>query len=209
MGASYGRDAMARKRLKKSERLFLGLFVYAPILVMVSSMLLVASFAYEHDGSKADCAVVLGAAVWNGKPSPVYRERLNFAAELFRRGYVQAVVTTGGIGKGEQVSEGEAGRDYVVSLGVPAQNTAYESTSRTTLQNLVDAAPALAAASCRTILLVSDPLHLRRAMAMANGLELSAKPASTPTTMYRSWTTKLGLLWSEAYYLLQYWIGGV
>lgn len=192
--------------MKRSEKVFLALTVGLPVLLMTGSMLAVGLYPHEHDGSKADCAVVLGAAVWKGRPSPVFQERLNFAAELQQKGFVRSVVTTGGVGKGETLSEGEVGRDYVVSLGVPVQSTAFESTSKTTLQNLVDAQPALAAVNCKSILLVSDPLHLRRAISMANGLDLDAKPASTPTSMYRSASTKFGLLWSEAYYLLQYYV---
>lgn len=152
---------------------------------------------------------MLGAAVWNSHPSPVYRERLNFAAELFHRRFARSVITTGGVGDGDTLSEGQVGKNYLLSRGVPEQSISFESTSRTTLQNLANAKPALATNDCQSNLIVSDPLHLRRAMAMAKGLGIDAKPASTPTSMYQSWGTKLELLWSEAYYLLQYWVAGV
>ena len=87
-------------------------------------------------GYTGDAAVVLGAAAWDARPSPVFRERINHAVGLYRSGRVRKLVFTGGAVKKGYMSEGEVGRRYALKQGVPAEDILLENKSRTTYENL-------------------------------------------------------------------------
>src|SRR2546425_963200 len=82
-------------------------------------VLAVAVTAARDQATTADAIVVLGAAQYNGRPSPVFRSRLDHAATLYQRGYAPVVLVTGGVGTGDTVSESEVGRRYLVRAGLP------------------------------------------------------------------------------------------
>ena len=99
------------------------LVLLAPLLLTVWYGVLMASvnaYASVSDLSPADAAIVMGAAVWGSRPSPVYAERIKHSIELYHSGQVRAIVFTGGLGRGDQLSEGEAGKEYAVARGVLA-----------------------------------------------------------------------------------------
>jgi hypothetical protein len=105
------------------------------------------------------------------------------------------LVMTGGLGPGDRATEAEAARLWSLAQGVPPEAIAVETRSRTTQENLAFARPILARHGLRTVLLVSDPLHMRRSVAIARRLGIEAAPSPTPTTRYtgwRSWTWFLG-----------------
>ena len=116
---------------------------------------------------KADAAVVLGAAAWDKNPSPVFRERINHAITLYQGGNVEKLIFTGGTPKPGFMTEAEVGRRYALQLGVPADAVLYENRSRDTYQNLVNAGQVAADNNIDSLIIVSDPYHMARAMAMA------------------------------------------
>ena len=138
----------------------------------------------------ADAAIVLGLATWNSKPSPAFADRINHGIALHKSGRVSKLVFTGGKMAEEAVSLAEAARDYAISRGVPAQDILVEPVSRTTRENLAYAATVAEREDMETFLIVSDPLHMRRAMRMAHGLGMRAWPSahitlrSTRTTAF-------------------------
>lgn len=134
-------------------------------------------FAGEDQAAKADAIAVFGAAEYDGRPSPVYRARLDHAATLYNRGIAPLIVTLGGDG-GDEFSEGGVGRDYLMTVGIPESAIIAETESR----NTAEAARRLAAIA-RTnrflrIVVVSDNTHLFRihAMCAANGLNVLTSP---------------------------------
>lgn len=139
--------------------------------------------AFAPADATADAALVLGAAVWGDDPSPVFAARLDHALDLYRQQRVRRVLVTGGTRDSTQLAESIVGRRYLEARGVPAAAIAGETQSNTTWQNLVCIRPAVGHAS---VLIVSDPLHLRRALRMAQDLGLDAQPAATPTSRYQS-----------------------
>lgn len=161
----------------------------------------------------ADAAVVLGAAVYKSKPSPVFTERIHHAINLYHAGKVQKIVFTGGIGgktlneKNKDQSlfaESVVARDYAISKKVRADDIFIETSSVTTRENLVYAKQILEKNSLRTALIVSDPLHLKRAMLMAEGLNIEAKPSATPSSRYQSFKKKLPFALRELYFYHHY-----
>lgn len=194
------RQTRAAKRLK----LTLWGSLCALLVWSVALAWSIAAYARQHDPAPADVAIVLGAAVWGGQPSPVFAARIDHAVTLYQRGHIRRVIFTGGIGAGEQYAEAEVARRYAVRAGVPDSQIAVETRSRVTYTNLSEAQALLASEPPARVLVVSDPLHMRRAVTMARDLGLDAHPAPTPTSRYRSWRTRASFLGREVFFYALY-----
>lgn len=162
----------------------------------------------ELPDAGADVAIVLGAAVIDGEPSPVFRERIAHAIDLYRVGKVERLIFTGAKGEGSGIAESEAARVLALAEGVPDQAILTEDESVTTMHNLVEAQLLMRDAGAATALIVSDPLHMRRAMEMADALGIAAQPSATATSRYQSWTTQLPFLLREIYFMHHFWLFG-
>ena len=179
-----------------------------PVLAVLAASYDVARYAFISDNGPADAAVVLGAAVRTTGPSPVYVERINHAVELYRSGAVKFIIMTGGKGLGERVTEADAGRAQAIASGVPAEAVLVETQSRDTQENLANVKPIVMAHGFGRVLIVSDPLHMARAMQMASAAGLDAAPSPTPTSRYRTLVSQLPMLIRETYFNLHYRILG-
>jgi uncharacterized SAM-binding protein YcdF (DUF218 family) len=146
-----------------------------------------------------DAAVVLGAAAPAGTPSPVFAARLDYAETLFRTGAVQVVIVTGGGRADPTQPEAVAGVRYLLSKGLPANRVLSETRSWSTPENLCFGAAVGSANQLASYAIVSDPLHLARAMRYAADLHLHARPAATPYTRYVSLQSRLAFLLRETY----------
>ena len=153
-------------------------------------------------------AIVLGAAVDDVVPSPVFAARIDHAVDLYRAGRVKRLLMTGGRSPEDRLSEAEAGAAYARAKGVPAAAIMVEDQSKTTRQNLENARAVLAAAASAPVVIVSDPLHMRRALAMARDVGLDAHASPTPTSRYRSLRTQLPFLAREVWFIHLYWLLG-
>jgi uncharacterized SAM-binding protein YcdF (DUF218 family) len=137
----------------------------------------------RHDQSRpVGAIVVLGAAQYVGRPSPVLRARLDHAIALWRRGLAPLMIVTGGTGKGDTTSEAAVSQRYVVQHGVPVQAVLLETEGRTTSESMVGVSALMGSRGRRDVLLVSDPFHMLRLTIIArrHGLEPFASP--TPTS---------------------------
>lgn len=161
-------------------------------------------YGKRREQSPAQAAIVLGAAAWGKRPSPVFRERINHAIDLYHAGRVRKLLFTGGYGKGSDFAESEAARRYALRQGVPASDILIETASRTTLENLHYAQQVARQHQLHSFLLVSDPLHMKRAMAMAQDIGLEAKPSPTPTSRFRTMRSQWGMLMHETYFYVGY-----
>lgn len=161
-------------------------------------------FFNPDPGKTADAAMVLGASTWNGKPSPVYRERIQHGINLYHQDRVGTLLFSGGTGIGEPRSLAEAGRDMAMAQGVPAKDILLEPWSRNTRQNLHWSRQVLETNQVETVLIVSDPLHLKRALAIAGHAGLDASPSATPTSMFRSRGARWKQLKGESKWLIGY-----
>lgn len=145
----------------------------------------------------ADAAIVLGAEVWQNEPSPVFRERINHAINLYNKGKVSSIIFTGGIGEDKDIAEATVGKRYAIARGVKESDILIETKSHTTLQNLKNAKKVASRQDLSKFIIVSDPLHLKRATLMARDLGMNAYPSATPTTRYQSMESKLKFLVRE------------
>ena len=198
-------------RRARAARLLIALFaLFALRLLWVASRVVrVAARDEATAEGSADAIVVLGAAVGrDGSPSAVLAARLDHGIALHQREIAPLLVLTGGFGEGARVSESEAGRRYAIAKGVPEQDIAIEEISRTTMQNLAEAARIVKARGGARIALVSDPYHLYRAEQMALDLGLAVATTPTPYTRYRSAKTKIPFLLREIYFVHHYALTG-
>ncbi|MGH7656578.1 MAG: YdcF family protein [Gemmatimonadaceae bacterium] len=132
------------------------------MVLWLASMAAVLVWALEDDARKADAIIVMGAAQYQGKPSPVLRVRLDHALALWQRGLASRLVLTGGIGEGDTISEAEVSRVYVMARGVPDSAILLENDGRTSAQSLRAAVDLLHEQELRTAIVVSDPFHMLR-----------------------------------------------
>lgn len=174
--------------------------VAAVVIQLAWVTVYVARYGDQRDERPADAIVVLGAAQWYGRPSPVFAARLDHAIDLYQRGVAPFLVFTGGRSPGAKAAEAEAGRRYALAKGVPAAATALETVSRTTWDNLVEARRILRDRGAGRVLLVSDPLHMARAVAMARTLGLDAHPSATPSTRFTGLSSRARFLAREVYF---------
>lgn len=161
------------------------------------SLLAVLWVGARDRAAPADAIVVLGAAQYSGRPSPVLQARLDQAAALYRRGLAPRVILTGGTAPGDRTSEAAVGRAYLRRAGIPATALFMESEGRTTHTSL-DAVAALAAPlGIRRVILVSDPFHLLRARTIARRLGFEALTSPAHRLPLRTW------ILSQPRYLLE------
>jgi uncharacterized SAM-binding protein YcdF (DUF218 family) len=147
-----------------------GIFVLSVALLWVLSLAAVLLAGSLPSGRNADAIVVLGAAQWNGRPSPVLRARLDHALDLYDRGRAPRLIFTGGVGVGDTLSEAEVSRRYAIRHGVPDSLILVERLGETSAQSIRAAAALMHAHELQTALVVSDSYHMMR-------LELLARRA--------------------------------
>jgi len=179
------------------------LFVW---LIVVGGMIW--NYGGKDNATKSDCIIVLGAAAHGNKPSPVFEERIRHAIGLFQKGEASTIIFTGGFGDGASHAESEVGASYAMARGVPKSAILTETRSRTTNQNLIEAKALMDSAGLKSAIIVSDPLHLKRASVMADDIGISSVTSPTPTSRYRSLKTKLGFVIREIYFYHHYAVTG-
>ncbi len=130
----------------------------------------------------------MGAAQYDGVPSPDLRARLDEALALWRQGYVSEIVTTGSKEAGDTYTESEAGRRYLEDNGVPAGDI-VEAGGNNSWDNLADAAAELVPEGKARVLVVTDPFHEDRSLAIASSVGLSPSPTPTRSSPIRGVST--------------------
>lgn len=129
-----------------------------------------------------DAILVLGAAQYNGRPSPVLRARLDHALELRRQGLARRLVLTGGIGRGDTLSEGEVARRYAIRNGVPPAMILVERQGISSAQSIDAAATLMHSHGLRSALVVSDSYHMLRLELLARRAGIEAYRAPLPVS---------------------------
>ena len=129
----------------------------------------------------SDAIVVMGAAQYDGAPSPILAARLDHAIELFQDGVAPRLIVTGGKAEGDRTTEAASGRDYAVAHGVPAEAILSEERSRTTIESIRGVATLMADAGLDRAVFVSDRSHMLRVLQMAsdNGIQAYGSPTQT------------------------------
>lgn len=172
--------------------MLVGLLTAGLGVVLGASALLAAIYwQARHDQTRpVDAIVVLGAAQYNGTPSPVLRARLDEVLAAYREGVAPLIVVTGGKQPGDQFTEAEASQQYLTDQGVPASAILLENEGRNSLQSMQGAARLLHARNVSRILLVSDGFHLFRVKLMARDLGLTPFGRPARHSPIRPWSSR-------------------
>ena len=153
--------------------------------------------ASTRDGARpADAIVVLGAAQYNGVPSPVLQDRLDHALELYEASMASKIVITGGRQKGDRFTEATAGYNYLRAHGVPDEDLLKEVDGSSTWESLAASARFLVTQELTTVVLVTDGYHAYRVEAIAEDLGLDASVSPSETRL--SWRGELRQLGRES-----------
>lgn len=164
----------------------------------------IALFSTVDEKKTADAAIILGAAAWYKRPSPVFEERINHGIWLYRNGYVKKLILTGGKSKNAPFSEAFVARRYALKNQIPPEDILIEEDSLTTRENLQNAKQLMEENHLFTAIIVSDPMHMKRAMQIASDLGIKAWSSPTPSTKYASWQAKINFLFQETWHMIGY-----
>jgi uncharacterized SAM-binding protein YcdF (DUF218 family) len=189
-----------------------GAVAFLAIAVLGSTALAVWRAAHDDDASRidhTDVILVLGAAQYDGVPSPVFQGRLEHAALLYREGRSDTVLVLGGSAAGDRSSEAEAGRDWLVSIeGLPSGSVVASPRGDTTLESLRAAAAWMREHALKTAFLVSDPWHNLRIERMASDLGIEGHASATWRSAARTEGTRMSGYLRETFAYLYYRVFG-
>ncbi|HXF95850.1 MAG TPA: YdcF family protein [Gemmatimonadales bacterium] len=184
----------------------LGLGVLAG-LSWAAVVVAVAVTATRGQAAPADAIVVLGAAQYNGRPSPVFRARLDHAAALYVRGYAPVILVTGGVGRGDTLSEAEVGQRYLVQAGLPSDAVIALAPTRSTYRALRAVADWFGPRASRRALFVSDGFHMLRLRLVAPRLGLVPLTSPAPgSPIHASARRNLGYILAEGFKVPAAWL---
>jgi len=136
----------------------------------------------QDEQRQADAIVVLGAAQYDGRPSPVFEARLAHAVELYHKGLATTFVVTGGRIPGDTTTEAAVARAYAIDHGVPADAIIGEFEARNTLTSMRSVAHLLRDRGLHSAVFVSDPTHMLRVLRMADDLGIDGYGSPTPNS---------------------------
>jgi uncharacterized SAM-binding protein YcdF (DUF218 family) len=194
---------MTRARRRRGS--WLGRWMWRLLLLVLLWIAGVAAYiilvGQRDQAAAADVIIVLGAAAYDAKPSPVFEERLRHGIDLYKRGLAPTIIFTGGYGgSGARFSESQVGRRYALRQQVPDEAILIESVSRNTRDNLRQSALLMHTHDMHRAIIVSDPLHMARALRISRELGIDALGSPTPTSRFRTFATRWRFLLQEMYF---------
>jgi uncharacterized SAM-binding protein YcdF (DUF218 family) len=171
------------RRLFKIAPLAIGVAaVAAGAALVVRTALRIEQQSTRDEARPADVIVILGAAEYRGRPSPVLRSRLDHGLELYRARQAPLILTTGGAGGDPVFTEGEVGRDYLVRQGVPSEAILVEAEGESTMHSIAAAGEIMRRMALKSCIVVSDGYHIYRAKKMLESLGFRVYGSPRPET---------------------------
>lgn len=161
-------------------------------------------YGNNNEVLEADAAIILGAGIRGDQPSPVFEERIKHGIWLYKEGYVDKLIFTGGKGENKKFSEALVAKKYALAKAVPGSDIFIEEQSKITQENISYASKIAEDNEISNVIIVSDPLHMRRAMLMAQDYGLQAYSSPTPTSKYVTLKSKLKFLAREVFFYIGY-----
>lgn len=160
------------------------------VLVCAVLGVIIGLFAITAKPKKSDCIIVLGCQVRGTTLSQFLRERLDKGIELYNEGFAKYIIVSGGQGPGEDITEAEAMKTYLVSKGIDENKIIMEDRANNTMENLQYSKDLMKDKKLDTAIVVSNKYHLKRASVMAKKVGLNASYAGTFVSRY---------IWDEVY----------
>jgi len=143
----------------------------------------------SHGADDADAIIVMGAAQYDGRPSPQLAARLDHVATLWAEGVAPRVVVTGGNVPGDRFTEAEASARYLAERGVPESAIVEVGEGSTTHESVAAAAPVMEANGIERVALVTDPYHALRSRLIVEDAGFDVDVAATPTSVVTGWSS--------------------
>ncbi len=171
------RRSVARRALRALVNLLL--FIAAGWTLTVAAVHL---WGRRDESRKVDAIVVLGAAQYDGRPSPVLRARLDHAVALYHDGVAPRIIFTGGTAPGDTVSEAVVGRRYAARKGVPSDALLTEDGGMTSLESMREVKRIMMRGGMKSAVLVSDPFHMLRLKLLSLRLGMDGYTSPTRTS---------------------------
>ncbi len=176
-------------------------------LAWAAVVVAVAVQATHDQATGADAIAVLGAAQYNGRPSPVFRARLDHAAALYQRGLAPTVLVTGGVGAHDTLDEANVGRDYLVRLGMPDEAVLPLAGGHDTFTSIAEVRRWFDGRDSRRVLLVSDGFHMLRLQIIARRLGLTPYTSPAPgSPIHANVRRNTGYLFAEGFKVPFTWL---
>lgn len=147
-------------------------------------------------------AIVLGAALWDNNPSPALKERLSAAIQLVRKGNVNRLILSGGLGRRDQLTEAEAMRDYLTARGIPESMLVLEEKATNTWENLQFSAKLIP--DSKRVLVITHDYHMFRAVKIAKQIGIEPVPYPVHTQVLFRPFHKI----RECFALIKYYVSG-
>jgi uncharacterized SAM-binding protein YcdF (DUF218 family) len=176
----------------------LAVVVVAALAVLAFTGMEVVRESSQQEIQRSDAIVVFGAAEYSGRPSPVYRARLDHAFDLFKQGVAPVVITTGGSGADPSYSEGGVGRDYLMSRGVSESSLIAETQGSDTAQSAKRVGVILRANHMRSVVAVSDAYHVFRIRRLLEQEGVQVHVAPRPDSVPHAWWQRTEAVLREA-----------
>jgi uncharacterized SAM-binding protein YcdF (DUF218 family) len=155
-------------------------FVGVPAYVLMIAVLIERQ-SYIDEAASADVIVILGAAEYHGRPSPVLKARLDHGLELYKRGFAPRILTTGGAGGDPIFTEGEVGRAYLMSKGVPPESIIVEREAESTAHTILAVAEIMRRMGLQSAVVVSDGYHIFRVKRMLQSRGMTVRGSPRPS----------------------------
>lgn len=195
--------------VKKVLKYILYLLLAAHFLVGMVAIR-VYTYGKQYYETPADVGIVLGHSLKDSVPSPLFKGRIDHGVYLYRKGVVRYLLFTGGKANMLGIAEAEGARRYALAQGIPDSAIIVEPHATDTYQNLVFAHDSMRHRDLHTALLVSDPLHMMRSMAMARKLGMAVQPSPTRTSHYADVrTARFAFACYEAFFYVVGWCRGI
>lgn len=183
------------------KRAIAGLVVLFSLLILGYLVYVAEQIARQSDlveDHPADVIVVMGAAEYRGRPSPVLKARLNHALVLYLKGLAPYILTTGGAGGDPTYTEGEVGRAYLSELGVPSEHILVEPEGTTTAQSLDAAVEIMRRMDMHSCIVVSDGYHIYRSKRILEAQHIQVYGSPRPGGAPASQTARRWLYFKQA-----------
>lgn len=193
----------------KKIQVLIKIFLFVFFIFVVYYFILVynvINFSKKQYSGSADAVIVMGAAEWNGKPSPILRERINHALNILEEHRAKYVIFTGGYGKKSFFAESLVSKNYSLRKGISSDSIIVENVSNTSIDNLYYAFNVAERYNLKTFIIVSDPMHMLRTMNIADFYGKQCWSSPTPTSKFVSRKEKLKFAFFESWNIINlYW----
>ncbi len=192
--------------MKIVKKFFTTVFIifFIAVFIYIFFVIYVIAYSKKNYQGTADAVLVLGAAQWNGRPSPILKERINHALKFIETRKTNYIIFTGGYGKNSPFAESIVSRDYSIKKGVSSDSILYENISNSTIENIYYAKKIFIKGNVKLVILVSDPMHMLRCKIIAYYFKINALSSPTQTSKFQSFKYKLRFASYEAYYILKF-----